>query len=500
MQRKVGQDMVIKKKTNTAGNFTAQQHNKQETVSHQHNVKTTQLIQSSQRSLPESTLQYQKKQSRNLELTNTNIKKNKPSIITRLFRKFSFKRLINLPDKNKQFSIQKQSTIQSQLDDTTFKNIRPIRSPLPPARGRMLWFFSAVALIILITTIFSLIARATIEITLRESQYTVDSNTVFYQEPSPDQIGFKTATMTDTESITVQTTNRDNSGSNAHGTVRLFSTGTHNINIPAKTQLTSTTTGKKFITISAVIITAGSVANPATIEVPISAVEPGEQSNIGRDDFTLEKFPTISARSLDDISGGSSKGKFVLTNDQLQTTQQQLIDRMKLRDPSVFLSKQIPEDFLLLNSLTQTDDFVFTQQSVENGVSVTATRVITGNMIRRDDLYRYLETVTIPESDQLFMSIVDISKIKVTVQPSLLKQVTGTLSIHITGTVTARAKFDKSTLLPTVADHKKKEVKQTLINTPGIVGIHISVWPPWISRVPNRVSRINFVTTFQQTQ
>ncbi len=494
MQRKVGQDMVIKRKSSTQGDFVVPQ--TQQSMSRVRVSEISQRTSTQQRPVYQSNVRYQKKQPPDAGLIRDRQKKNKSSIITRLFRKI-FSRQQTGPLVEKSSLPVQRPPARSSLDDTTFPS-RPTHSSLPPVRGGMLWIFSIIAFIALLLSIFSLITRATIDLTLKESQYSLDTDTVFYQEPSADQIGFKTATTTDTESIIVRSTTRDSHGSVAHGTVKLFSTGPRTT-VPAKTQLTSTTTGKKFITTTAVTIPAGSVKNPTTAEVAVAAVESGEQSNIGRDDFTLEKFTTISARSLDDITGGSSQNKFVLTNDQLQTTKQQLTDRMKLRDSSVFLSKQIPADFLLLNSLTQVADIVFTQQSVENGVSVTASRVITGNMVRRDDLNRYLKTVAIPESDQSFMSITDISKIQITAQVTSSQSTADVLPVQVTGTVVARAQLDQSTLLPVVADHKKKDAKQTLINTPGVASATVTVWPPWFSRIPNRVSRIHIITTFQET-
>lgn len=181
----------------------------------------------------------------------------------------------------------------------------------------------------------------------------------------------------------------------------------------------------------------------------------------------------------------------------METVKQQLADRIKLRDSSVFLSKQIPEDFLLLNSLTQATNLVFSEQSVEGGVSVIATRTITGTMVRKDDLNQYLKTIIIPESEQSFMTVTDISKILITTQTSLSQPIAETVPVQIIGTVIARAQIDQSTLLATIVDHKKKAAKQVLANTSGIADASITVWPPWLSRIPNRISRITFTQSFQ---
>ncbi len=493
MQRKVGQDMVIKKKTAATGSFVVPpiQH-KNIILSHKREIPRQNV---SQQSLSKTDDLYQNKQIQNLQQVSNIKKKKKSSIFTRLFRVFSSKQS-DRPSNTYVVPSMPRPQKQSSVDDMELQSIRPTRQLLPPARGGMMWFFSAIALVVLIMTIFSLIARATVTITLKESEYVLNNNTVFYQEPVPGQVGFKTATITDTESIIVPSSNRDNSGSTAQGTVRLFSTGP-NVTIPAKTQLVSATTNKKFITMAPVTIKAGSQKNPATAEISINAVEPGEQSNIGRDDFILDKFTTVSARSIDDITGGSSQGKFVLTSEQLETVKQQLADRIKLRDSSVFLSKQIPEDFLLLNSLTQATNLVFSEQSVEGGVSVIATRTITGTMVRKDDLNQYLKTIIIPESEQSFMTVTDISKILITTQTSLSQPIAETVPVQIIGTVIARAQIDQSTLLAIIIDHKKKAAKQVLANTSGIADASITVWPPWLSRIPNRISRITFTQSFQ---
>lgn len=372
---------------------------------------------------------------------------------------------------------------------------------LPPSRGGLMWMFAGIAVVALLVTVFSIIARSRISLVLKESRYSIDVPATLYEEPAENQIGFKTATVVDKQSTVVPTTTRDTGGSYARGTIKLFSTATTAVTIPVKTVVTGST-GKKFTIDKKITLPAGMVKKPSSADVTITATEPGDTYNIGRDDFTFEKLTTVVGHSVDDISGGSSSGNYTLSPDVLTATQQQLITQMKLRDPSVYLSKQIPGNFLLLSTLTQASDITFTSQSVNTGVEVTAQRTITGNMIEKSAVQQFLRWNGIPETEQTFMTPTDISLVQITLGNNTTAPATTTdtenktLAVHIAGSFTARAEFNQADILPKIVHQKKKDAKKILENTPGIIKASITMWPPWIGKIPNRASAISILTSF----
>lgn len=417
------------------------------------------------------------------------------------------------PIESRENSIPKQKSEDSALGNLFKKrpSPEPVRNPemvrerfqgsLPPARGGLMWMLVVIVCIVLVATVFSIIARARISVNLKESRYPVDISVVLYEEPAENQVGYKTATVSDKQSVIVPTTRRDNSGGFAQGTIKLFSTSSTTITLPAKTVITGST-GKKFTLDKKISLPAGSAKKPSSTDVTITASESGDTYNVGRDDFTLEKYPSVIGHSVNDISGGASNGNFALSADELKIAQQQLSEQIKLRDPSVYLSKQIPKNFLLLNTLTQTSEITFSSQSVDTGVQVTAERTITGNMIDQKSLQQLLRYTAIPESEQSYMNPTDISAVGIALENTAVIAAPNTalenktLNVHATGSFIARAEFNQADILSKIVHKRKKDAKKILENIPGITNVSIAMWPPWIGKIPNRSSAITILTSF----
>jgi hypothetical protein len=283
--------------------------------------------------------------------------------------------------------------------------------PRPPAKGGLLWVLVGVAIIVLIFTLFSLAASASLTLTLKRSAITVTDQVInLSQEPAPDQVGYKTATITDRQSIIIPGQVQKPVSINATGTVKLFSTSSTKTSIPANTILTATN-GKTFVLKKSVTLLAGSTEKPSSIETSIVATAPGTEYNIGRDDLKISAYPAIVARTTTDITGGFNGNQFSATESEIKSAEATLQERVLSSKPAVFLSKQIPADFLIPDSFIQVSPITFTTQSVTSGVEVIAERSITGNMINKKQLSNYLVQHLISESDRTFMEVVDISNL-----------------------------------------------------------------------------------------
>ena len=376
----------------------------------------------------------------------------------------------------------------------------------PPARGGILWIFVGVAVLVLVTTILSLISRSTIDITLDESVYPIDTPITLYTEPTTGQIAFKTAQIVDKQSIIVPTTNKQIVSATAKGAVKLFSSNPKPITIPARTLLLSTTQ-KSFVTQKTVTIPAGTKDFPKSVVVEITASAPGADYNIKLDDLKLPAFPSILARTTTEISGGISGDQFILTEPELTAAKTSLQSMMQGTSPAAFLANQIPENFILPETLLQISPINYRTESVETGVSVIAERTITGNMIDKKMFQDYLENQIIPEQDRSFMDVTDITKIVFTLPPLTMTPVASSeivpnnqLFIHATGSFIARARFDQTLARTKIAQQKKNAATTILQSIPGVINAEIRMWPPWIGRIPNKVSSIIFKPNYKNPE
>ncbi len=383
------------------------------------------------------------------------------------------------------------------------KKVQTFSSGRPPARGGILWVFSAIAILVLITTIFSLITRATVNLTLKQTVYPVSQQITLYSEPGQNQVGLKTARIVDSQTIIVPSVTKKAVSAIATGKIKLFSAASKSVVIPAGTNLVSSQK-MTFTTQSKVTIPAGTTQKPGSAEVVISATAPGSNYNVALDDFKLPAFPAIIARTVVPVTGGISGDEFTITEAELATAQATLQARIESSKPAAFLANQIPENFLLPESMIQVSPLSFKTESVESGVSVIAERSIIGNMIEKESLKQFLKNTFISEPDSAFMNITDIKKLSFEL-PITSNTITipgnssesGTLVVYVKGDFTAQTDIDESIVRSKIA-HQKKNVARTLVSEmPGIIDSAITVWPPWMGRIPSKVSAIIFNINYQ---
>lgn len=394
-------------------------------------------------------------------------------------------------------AVTKKQSVHPKTEDDFFSEAFTPRHPAQntPARGGILWILSAAAFVVLIFTIISLFAKATITVSLRETNQPVDVSAILHTEPSEGQIAFKTAKIVDKQSVIIPTANKQPITASASGTVKLFSTSPKAISIPAGTQLVSTAK-KVFTTKNKVSIPAGSVNKPGSAEVIVTATVPGADSNIKLDDLKLPAFPAIIARTTTEITGGASGDQFILTEPELVAAKAKLESVIQATKPAAFLANQIPKNFILPESLIHISDISYQTESVDTGVSVTAERTITGNMIDRNDFQEFLIN-QLPESDRGFMKVFSDANITFLADNNSTINDSTLLPIRIKGSFKARAEFDEVAIRASLARQKKTDAKTLLKNIPGVISAEINLFPPWARRLPEKISAFVFKTTYQ---
>ncbi len=371
----------------------------------------------------------------------------------------------------------------------------------PPVRGGILWIFVSISILILVYSLSAWLAHATISVTLNQESYPINIPVTIFQEPADGQVGFKTARVTDTESIVVPSTTKQPITSNASGTVKIFSTLPAVTTVPAGTHLVSTS-GKEFITKSAITIPAGSKTKITSKDVVITAVAAGADSNIGRDDLKLPAFPGLVARTTTDIAGGALGNEFTITDAQLAAAKSSLLDTLSGSHPAQFLAKQIPEGYIVPESLTTAEPVTFKTESVDTGVKVIGERAVTGVMIDQSLLEHYLDTNVIPVAERPYMHVSDMKNIVITYEatPTGSLDTLPSVSLHITGSFVAQAGITPDHVREITAAKKVFEARTALQAEPGVISSTIRMMPPWIRRIPTTISAISVAFQYQTVQ
>lgn len=447
MPRKVGQDMVIKKRT------------PENRLIARYAVRDGEM-----HSVPVSSTSSQEK-----PITTAHDSRKKTQQITRDYREHEY------------VSAKKNSSYR---DDSSND------SPTQKIRAGVLWWLVALAAVVLIVIGMSSLSRTHVAVQLREVDYPVSKEVTVYLEPGENDLGFKFAQAIDRQTVSIppeSVTGTDTSGTKASGTIRIFSQGKSQ-NLPVGTKVVSTNK-TVFVTEKPVVVPAGTPTTPGSIDVAIVATIPGETGNIGRDDFTLGNG--LIGRSITEITGGSTIGKPVINEAAAESAKTTLQTMMSTTHPVSFLANQIPVTYRVPESLVSVSEPVYTVIATDHGVVMTAERTITGYMIARDDLDTFLLNTSIPAIEQSFMTVFQSNTVTMQLAPSY----TGThqekqIPIILSGSFTARAKLDNETIKPLIARKKKTDAINTVREIPGIETVSIRIWPPWISRVTDQAQRI----------
>jgi hypothetical protein len=466
MPRKVGQDMIVKKPLQS-GVVRVRQTSE--------SVKTT--TQSEPRVTSTAT-------SHRSNQTQSRIQKSIPTQSLKL--------------NNEKLSSEYSSPIAG-LDDIS-RNIFHNSQQKSSVRGGSLWVVVGFAFVALVFTVFSLFRHATVHLELQKISYPIDITTTLSLEPDAAHIGFKTAHVKDRQTIIVPTTEKQVTNTVASGTVRLFSSQ-KTTTIPAGTTLVNSAQ-KKFITTSKIVVPAGTPTKPGSVDVVVNAATAGVDANSSLDDFTLPQFPSIVARSITEITGGNSGEQPVLSDAQLTDAKASLQTIMKNNHPATFLAHQVPEQYWIPESLVQVSDIQYYTEPVSSGVMVVAERTIIGNMIDRKSLNQFLVDTVIPESHRSYMQIVEGNTVTITrPQPIADNTETATtLPVHLSGSFIAQATIDETTLRQSIARQKKTAAMTLLRSLPGVTAATIHMRPPWIGQIPDQISKISFITSYQSVQ
>jgi len=374
-----------------------------------------------------------------------------------------------------------------------------------PARGGVMWYGIGILLIVLMVTVISFFQRAIIAVTLQETPITLSPTmTELSAKPGDTELGFKTVTATDTQNIIVPATGKQPVRTNATGQVTLVSSSPSQIIVPKGSGLTPQGQTITYLTDEQIVIPAGTETVPVTKTVTITASSAGATYNLSEPTlFTAKDFPQLLIRSEQPVTGGFVGEQNIVSETALDLAKTSLMTLFSQSRPGAFLIHQIPDGFILPENTISTLDPVFTQESLENNqVKIMGTRTISGMLVRQDHVKEFLRETIIPESDRPFTEVVDISEL-VFEKGGILNQdreltTLDTFPVIISGTIIARATVPTETLLASVAYQKKSVAVDRLMNFPGVIRASVSVRPIWFFKIPNKIRQLELVINYQQ--
>lgn len=357
-----------------------------------------------------------------------------------------------------------------------------------PAKGGVMWVVVIMLIIACGISAASFFSKTVLNLTLEQRDFPIDVNTSLFSEPTENQLSYKTVEVIDKQSYFYPTTKTVDRQEYATGTVKIFNTTSGTVSIP-QGELLLSTSGTRFITKEKMVIPKGTVQLPGSKQISIKAQSPGQESNIGMDDFTIKNFPQLTVRSLTEIKGGVIGKQAVISSVELESVQSIVLEKFKKEQSSLYFSNQIPDGFLLPKELISVGTITFEQNPTEQGVEVIAQRKITGYLLDENNLYNYLKKNILPEQDQ---SIFSINKELSGLKYKLTDQQDGR-GIIISGNLVVQATKDTDDIKNIIRGQKIKKLSEIMNTIPNVVGYSAETTPFWVRKVPlkNRQIIIN---------
>lgn len=357
-------------------------------------------------------------------------------------------------------------------------------------RGWFLWAIAIVCSIALIVGIGGLFTHA--EINIIPKTFTGDINTTvsFSQNPESGSVFFGTATKTFTDEIIIPATGVVTKESKASGKVHFYNTNAIAKTIPVGTKIVSS---KKMVyqTIKTVTIPAVNkkTKTPGTIEVGVTAVLAGSESNTDPDDFTFDaskSFTNITIRSSVAIVGGAQGSDSIADPGTINAAGDTL--RARFADPAILVKRiadVIPDDFMVLPiTINPSVPVVVPETNHSDGVHVVAKQTVGIIMVKKYDIARVL-------GDQLSAD----KNINLTLQNfDHLTVITGTVmsattipsqfTARVSGTATVTGFVDREWLRSQMVGITKSDAKNILEKNTAIQSFKLHMRPFWRRTMP----------------
>ena len=359
------------------------------------------------------------------------------------------------------------------------------------------WMATGIALLVLIFAILSLFNGATLAYVPKSVALSFDHDVYTARKTGEDGLFYNIIKLSGDKDLEVSASGEEEVRRKANGTIIIYNASTNKQRLRATTRF-ETPDGKVYqvenaITIPGKKMTSG-VEELGTLEVTVSAEQPGEEFNIGLTDFTLpglkgtSLFSSVYARSKTKMSGGLAGVQKIVESGEMARVKTEL--EKALRDELISEARaQVPEDFILLPSLSSVtfEDLPLTDSLSKNSATVNVRADLLGIMFKRNDLSNHLaldkitlasgESVDIIELDSLNFAFADTLPVGLSLSNEVKFSVTGeAIAVWFTDEVALKADL--------VGKHKG-DIPSILNNYPAVRSATATIRPFWKKSFPS---------------
>lgn len=370
-----------------------------------------------------------------------------------------------------------------------------------------LWFVALIAVVCLFFALSFLFSRASVTITPRSKQVTLNENLSAVKDSSSDELPFDVVAISGDETKTLAGAEQKYQETNAKGTVIIYNAyGPSSQRLDINTRLVGSN-GKIYKTVAQVTVPGMKGSTPGQVQIGIYGSDTGPDYNSGPLDFTIfgfkgtPKAAKFYARSVGSITGGA-KGMVTAVSDadkQAATAELTGTLQSKLAEK---LAGQIPQGFVLFQNATSfTVDNVDVEEDASGSSAVLDLKgTLTGFLFEADKLTQKIATDTVSDYDGSPVHIANMSGLAFTLvskDTSSWKDASN-ISFTLSGKATVVWDVDTQKLLVDMLGKKKKDFNQILGQYPNIVSANVVLRPVWRTSFPDKSDDIKLAVTAPQ--
>lgn len=329
-----------------------------------------------------------------------------------------------------------------------------------------------------------------------EEKFTIDTNT---DKTDPKQKTIRGKLFETEESFSLEYKTTGTVLKKAEGTIRLFNEYKTETEIwRAGTRFVSSE-GKLFISKDKIVVPGAKIENgkikASYVDVPVEAVEGGEEYNIGPSDFSILVFKgdpryfKYYGKSYEPMKGGGRVP--TVTKEDIESAERLLIETAKEKAKTI-LKNRIPENYFI------PDEAIFLEilektPSAKEGEEVEkflyqAKLKIKAIGVSKNDLLEVAKNYLLSNIDSG----------KEIYYPSLITEQKSEVINFDLGKMTILLKISAKTYFPLdlpslkkgLAEKPLSEAKQILLNHPHILKSQIRIFPIWAKKISGHIDRI----------
>lgn len=382
---------------------------------------------------------------------------------------------------------------------------RPQSPPKPPRRqnnkregSRYGLFIGIVILLAVLAFVFSfLFSGATVTVTPKQQNVFIDGD---FSASKSEGLVYSVMELNRTLSKTVKATETEQAEERAEGQIIVYNNYNTSSHGWVKNTRFETPEGLIYKVRKSVVIpgmeTIDGKKVPGSIEITVTADQPGEEYNIGLTDFTIPglkggaKYDSFYARSKTPMTGGFIGERLVVSDEDMINTRVKLKSDLQ-KELLALSSSQKPEGFILLENGIFFEFESLPNVDREKEVSIEERGILYGILFDSEELANYLAESTLADYDGSSVRIINSDELAVSfeeVDERLWEE--EEISFSVNGTAEIVWNFDQNDLRFDLLGEPKNTISTVLQGYPGIQSAEAVIRPFWHRTFPSKSNKI----------